>query len=83
MLEEIGWFLAFFLTFILVHYQFKFCIPITLWSLKFFETCIIILIAKFYVIFRVYNEQVDVSMLKTFFQHFLNVTKEGLMRNEL
>lgn len=83
MLEEIGWFIAFVLTFILVHYQFKFCIPITLWTLKFIEVCIIILIAKFYVVFRVYNDQVDVTMLKTFFQHFLNVTKEGLMKGEL
>ena len=79
MLEEVGWLIAFILTFVIVHYQFKYCIPITLWTLKFIEVCVIILFAKMYVVFRVYGEQIDVSMLKEFFQHFINVTKEGLM----
>lgn len=79
MLEELGWLIAFILTFVIVHYQFKYCIPITLWTLKFAEVCVIILFAKMYVVFRVYGEQIDVSMLKEFFQHFINVTKEGLM----
>ena len=82
MLEEVGWLIAFILTFVIVHYQFKYCIPITLWTLKFIEVCVIILFAKMYVVFRVYGEQVDVSMLKEFFQHFINVTKEDYFTEE-
>lgn len=55
MLEEIGWILAFVVVFILTHYQFKYCVPITVWTLKFLQTCAIILICKLYVVFRVYG----------------------------
>lgn len=79
MLEELGWFIAFVLVFVLVHFQFRYCIPITLWSMKFFETCLIILLAKLYVVFRVYGQQLDLSQLNVFVQNFINVTREGLM----
>jgi hypothetical protein len=83
MLEELGWFIAFVAVFILVHYQFKYCIPITLWSMKLIQTCLIVFIAKMYVVFRVYGQQVDLSQLNGFVQHFINITKEGFMKNEL
>ncbi len=81
MLEELGWVIAFILTFICVHYQFKYCIPITLWSLKLVQTCIIIFIAKLYVVFRVYGQQIDLSDLNVFVQNFINATRESF--NEL
>lgn len=56
MLEEFGWILAFGVVFILTHYQFKYCVPITVWTLKFLQTCTIILICKLYVVFRVYGD---------------------------
>lgn len=83
MLEELGWFIAFLLVFVGVHYQFKYCIPITLWSMKFFEACLIILLAKLYVVFRIYGQRVDLSQLNVFVQNFINATREGLMNQEL
>ena len=81
MLEELGWVIAFILTFISVHYQFKYCIPITLWTMKLIQTCIIIFIAKLYVVFRVYGQRIDLSDLNVFVQNFINATRESF--NEL
>ena len=63
MLEELGWVIAFSAVFVFVHYQFKYCVPITLWSLKFIETCLIILVAKLYVIVRLYGHNLDLSLI--------------------
>ncbi len=76
MLEELGWIIAFLAVFIVTHYQFKYCIPITLWSLKFIQTCLIILMCKLYVVFRVYGKSVDLSQFNVFIQEFLNVTSK-------
>ena len=77
MLEELGWVIAFLAVFVFVHYQFKYCVPITLWSLKFIETCLIILVAKLYVIVRLYGHNLDMSQLNTFVQQFVNATRES------
>lgn len=78
MLEELGWVIAFIFIFVCVHYQFKYCVPITLWTMKFIEACIILLAAKMYVVFRVYGEQIDLMHLNTFVQNFINATRETL-----
>lgn len=78
MLEEFAWFIGFIFVFFLVHYQFKYCIPITLWSLKFFEACFIILLAKFYIVFRVYGEQIDLSSLQDHIQNFIRIARDEL-----
>lgn len=70
MIEELGWILAFTVVFIVTHYQFKYCVPITLWTLKFLQTCMIILVCKLYVAFRVYGT-LDFSQINAF---VLNVT---------
>jgi hypothetical protein len=51
--------------------------------MKVLQTCLIIFIAKMYVVFRVYGQQIDLTQLNRFVQHFINITKEGLMSNEL
>lgn len=51
--------------------------------MKLIQTCLIVFIAKMYVVFRVYGQQVDLSQLNGFVQHFINITKEGFMKNEL
>lgn len=78
MLEEIGWVIAFLFIFVCVHYQFKYCVPITMWTLKFIQTCLILLAAKMYVVFRVYGEQIDLTHLNIFVQNFINATRESL-----
>ena len=78
MLEELGWVIAFIFIFVCVHYQFKYCVPIRLWTMKFIEACIILLAAKMYVVFRVYGEQIDLMHLNTFVQNFINATRETL-----
>lgn len=54
--ESATWFIIFIILFIFAHYQFKWCIPISLWVLKFLYTCWMVLLLKIYVIYRV-NEQ--------------------------
>ena len=76
MLEEIGWIIAFIVVFIVTHYQFKYCIPITIWSLKLLQACFIILMCKLYVVFRVYGKSVDLSQFNVFVQSFINATSE-------
>lgn len=51
--------------------------------MKFFEACLIILLAKLYVVFRIYGQRVDLSQLNVFVQNFINATREGLMNQEL
>lgn len=78
MLEEIGWVIAFLFIFVVVHYQFKYCIPITLWTLKFLQACFILFALRMYTVFQVYGNKMDISQLKDFVQHFINITKENL-----
>ncbi len=51
--------------------------------MKVIQTCLIIIIAKMYVVFRVYGQQVDLSQLNRFVQQFINITRESLMKNDL
>ena len=59
MIENILWVLLFLFVFICVHYQFKYCIPVGLVVLKFVETCLIVLLIRLYVTYRIYNNKLD------------------------
>jgi hypothetical protein len=76
MFEELGWIIAFAAVFIFTHYQFKYCVPITLWSMKFCQTCIIIIVCKMYVVFRVYGQSIDLAQFKPYIKQFINATRQ-------
>lgn len=59
MIETCCWIVLFVLVFIIVHYQFKYCIPVGLIVLKFLETCFIVFLIRMYVTYRVYNHTLD------------------------
>lgn len=59
MIETCCWIFVFVLVFVLVHYQFKYCVPVGLVLLKIVETCFIVLMIRLYVTYRVYNNRLD------------------------
>ena len=71
MIETCCWILLFIVVFIIVHYQFKYCIPVGLVVIKFLETCVIVFFIRIYITYRVYNNKLDwISMyndLKSFY----------------
>jgi hypothetical protein len=64
MLEELGWILVFLLCFIWTHYQFKYCIPVTLQIMKFIHACTMLLFIRLYILFRIENYAVDWSKIQ-------------------
>jgi hypothetical protein len=74
MLEEFAWLLAFLCILTCTHYQFRYCIPITLVTLKLVQTCCIMFVLKLYITYRVYGDSIDISHLNRFVQVFLNNT---------
>ena len=64
MIEEICWFLLWLIILILVHYQFKVCIPVTVWCMKIIESFFILLIIKLYVFFMVYGDGITMDTIK-------------------
>ena len=70
MLEELGWLLLFLLFFVYSHYQIKYCIPITLFLIKFIQAAAMLMIVKLYVFYRLYGNDLtgDLSQfMKTLF----------------
>lgn len=55
MLEELGWLLLFLIFFVYSHYQIKYCIPITLFLLKFLQAAFMLMLVKVYVFYRLYG----------------------------
>ena len=55
MLEELGWLVLFLIFFVYSHYQIKYCIPITLFLLKFLQAAFMLMLVKVYVFYRLYG----------------------------
>lgn len=55
MFEELGWLLLFLLFFLYSHYQIKYCVPITLFLLKFVQAAAMLMTVRLYVIYRLYG----------------------------
>ena len=55
MLEELGWLVLFLIFFVYSHYQIKYCIPITLFLLKFVQAAFMLMLVKVYVFYRLYG----------------------------
>lgn len=64
MIEEICWFLLWIILLILVHYQFKVCIPVSIWCLKIVESFALLLIIKLYVFFMIYGDGFNMETIK-------------------
>ena len=57
--EFCTWFIVFIILFICTHYQFKWCIPVSLWVLKFIYTCWLVVLLKIYVMYRVNQQSIN------------------------
>lgn len=54
-LETCGWVALFILILCCVHVQFKYCVPVGLWVLKFLEAFWILVLIRLYVMYRIYE----------------------------
>ena len=61
MLEELGWLLLFLIFFVYSHYQIKYCIPITLFLLKFIQAACMLMLVKVYVFYRLYGNDMTIN----------------------
>lgn len=64
MIEELFWFSLWLLLLYLVHLQFRVCIPVTVACLKIFESCALLILIKIFVFFQIYENGVDLFLLK-------------------
>lgn len=71
MLEELGWFLLFLIFFVYSHYQIKYCIPITLFLLKFIQAACMLMLVKIYVFYRLYGNDMT-GDIKTIIESIYN-----------
>ena len=63
-LESLFWFLLWLVLFVVVHYQFKICIPVTLACMKVAESCALLLLIKIFVFFNIYGNGHSVEIIK-------------------
>ncbi len=75
MLEELGWLLLFLLFFGYSHYQIKYCVPITLFLLKFIQAAVMLITVKLYVVYRLYGNDLT-GDLKDWVYTFVNASQE-------
>lgn len=78
MLEEIGWFLLWVLILIGVHYQFKICIPTTIWCLKIIESFLVLFMIKIYTFFFIYGDGFNLDIIKNTTVAFFKQYKDKL-----
>lgn len=64
MIEELCWFLLWLILLILVHYQFKVCVPVTICCLKVLESFVLLLMVKIYVFFMIYGDGFNIDLVK-------------------
>ena len=63
-LESLFWFLLWLVLLVVVHYQFKICIPVTLACMKVAESCALLLLIKIFVFFNIYGNGLSVEIIK-------------------
>mgnify|MGYP001499526894 FL=1 len=63
-LESLFWFLLWLVLLVVVHYQFKICIPVTLACMKVAESCALLLLIKIFVLFNIYGNGLSVEIIK-------------------
>ena len=80
MIEECIWFFVWIVLLCIVHYQFKVCIPVTLFCLKVIESLVLLLLLKVFVFFQVYGNNID---LKNVTSTLYNVARDHMSKIEL
>ena len=80
MIEEFAWFLCWLAIFHAVHYQFKVCIPVTLFCLKFIESILLLFLLKLFVFYQLHGDGMDV---KDMVWELYNYTKVHVNKWEL
>ena len=79
MFEELCWFALWVVLLIGVHYQFKVCIPVTVWCLKVIESFALLLLIKLYFFLSIYQN--DFHAVKTMVGNAtVNALKETLKK---
>ena len=61
MLEEAAWFIVWVVILYGVHYQFKICIPTTLFVLKLLESFFLLFLVKLFVFYQIHGDGMDVN----------------------
>lgn len=82
-LETLCWFLLWIGLLILVHYQFKVCIPVTLACLKVAESFALLLIIKMFVFFQLYGNGLSIELIKNATIEVMGQAKEYATKLEL
>jgi len=62
--ETAGWFVLWLLLLVVVHYQFKVCIPVTIACMKVAESCALLLVIKLFVFFQLYGNDLGVDLIR-------------------
>ena len=80
MWEEAAWFVIWVLILYGVHYQFKVCIPVTLFVLKLIESLFLLFLVKLFVFYQIHGDGMDFKQMSW---ELYNYTKAQLKTFEL
>jgi hypothetical protein len=80
MLEEIAWFLAWIVLLYGVNYQFKVCVPVTIFCLKIAESFLLLFLVKLFFFFQVHGEGMN---LQNMTWELYNYTKVHMSKLDL
>jgi len=83
MVEEIVWFFVWLLLLYLVHYQFKVCIPVTLFVLKFMESLLLLFLLKLFVFFQIHGDGVTLATVTNVTSTFIHAAKTHMAKMDL
>ena len=82
-LESLFWFLLWLVLLVVVHYQFKICIPVTLACMKVAESCALLLLIKIFVFFNIYGNGLSVEIIKNATVEVVKQAKQYATKLEL
>ena len=82
-LESGAWILLWIVLLIVVHYQFKICIPVTVVCMKLTESCALLLLIKMFVFFHLYGNGLSVELIKNATIEVMGQAKEYASKLEL
>lgn len=83
MIEEIAWFIVWIMLLYGVHYQFKVCIPVTLFCLKFVESLVLLFLLKLFVFFQVYGDGMNFTTVKNVTSELFKAAKVHMNKMDL
>lgn len=69
------WFTIFVLCYYIAHYQFKYCVPVTLLCMKFFYALSLLLVIRLYYLLRIEGQEINWEGLKQDLVALMNITQ--------